>query len=480
MYVPTVYRGLNMSGKSLWVHPNYLEQVKTAYTRSEYTSRQDLATDLGIGQDAVYKFFKGKPISRLIFIEICRRLSLEWQDVADINNIEHSDTLQETVELETEENSSSNIPNFEPVESEPATISENKPRGLYIPNTRCRHVWGRDELVKKVLSRLYDPQEPSILALSGSAGYGKTEVATQVAKTAIKNNIFADVLWVTARQTELVDGRISEENQYEVLNWHRFLHEIADQLKCPVEGIRQRFKEEKLLVVLDNAETADLESILSQLNRILNPSRALLTSRVKTKPPYVGLIPIEGLDLTSSSELLKDEAEYNNIAVLSQATDTQFERLHKLSCGAPLALHFVVSSVLNYNALEPVLAGLEQAEGQVENFYKFTLETAWQRINKISQDVLRYMGQNDAGVTQAELSSFRGLSDLQLNTALSELRRWYLVEDKTDNKNNLRYDLHPWIRSSVRNGLVDNWQPSLQDLEQIAKSKFGIDTARFR
>ncbi|ALB42416.1 hypothetical protein AA650_19865 [Anabaena sp. WA102] len=94
----------------------------------------------------------------------------------------------------------------------------------------------------------------------------------------------------------------------------------------------------------------------------------------------------------------------------------------------------MVSSILHYNAIEPVLAGLEQAQGEVEQFYKFTLETAWQRINNISQDVLRYMGQNDAGVTQLELSSFRGLSNLQLNTALSELRRWYLVEDKTDEK----------------------------------------------
>ncbi|MFW9258914.1 NB-ARC domain-containing protein [Nostoc sp. CALU 546] len=463
-----------MSGKSLWVHPNLINHIEAAYTRSEYTSQKDLATDLGISRDTVSKFFNAKRISRLIFIEICKRLDLEWQDVADLNNADCSDILQETVELKSEENISSHIPNSEAIESEAATISENKPRGLYIPNTRCRYLWGRDELVNQVLSRLYNPQELSILSLSGSAGYGKTEVATQIAKTALKDNIFADVLWVTARQTELVDGRISEQNQYEVLNWNRFLHEIAGQLRCPVEGIRQRLKEEKLLIILDNAETADLESILSQLNQILNPSRALLTSRVKTKPPYVGLVPIKGLDPTSSCELLKDEAEYNNMPVLLQASDVQLERVHELSCGAPLALHFVVSSILNYNAIEPVLAGLEQAQGEVEQFYKFTLETAWQRINKVSQDVLRYMGQNDAGVTQAELSIFRGLSDLQLNTALSELRRWYLVEDTTDKKSNLRYDLHPWIRSCVRNGLVDNWQPSLQDLEQIAKSKFDI------
>ncbi|ALB42414.1 hypothetical protein AA650_19855 [Anabaena sp. WA102] len=256
-------------------------------------------------RQTVSKFFAGVAIDRRFFLSICDELGLEWREIADLES-----------------------------EIDGGEGGVNTQRGLYIPNTRCRRLWGRKDLVEKVLSRLSDPQEPSILALSGSAGYGKTEAATQIAKTALKNNTFADVLWVTARQTELVDGRISEENQYEVLNWNRFLHEIADQqLKCPVEGVHQRLKEEKLLVVLDNAETADLESILSKLNRILSPSRALLTSRVKTKPPYVGLIPIEGLDITSSGELLKDEAKYNEIPILENISNEQIERIHKLSCG---------------------------------------------------------------------------------------------------------------------------------------------------
>jgi hypothetical protein len=116
--------------------------------------------------------------------------------------------------------------------------------GTWIPNTRCRQVWGRENLIEQILNRLNDPQELSILSLTGGAGYGKTEAATKIAQAALNRNLFAYVLWVTARQTELVDGSISQEQRREALNWDKFLHEIAHQLACPVERVQQRLREQ--------------------------------------------------------------------------------------------------------------------------------------------------------------------------------------------------------------------------------------------
>lgn len=347
-------------------------------------------------------------------------------------------------------------------------------RGLFIPNARCRIVWGRDELVEEVLHRLTDPQELFILSLSGGPGYGKTEAASQIAQEALQRNLFADVLWVMARESEFVDGRISNEKHSERLNWDRFLHEIARQLECPVAQVHQRLRAEKQLVVLDNAETAEVEDILVNLNKMLNPSRALLTSRIQTNPPFVGLLPIQGLQERWSYQLLHSEAEYRNIPVLLQASEEQLHRVHQLSCGAPLALHFVVGLVSDEQAMEPVFSALEQASREVEVFYRFTLDTAWQRITDISKNILRYMGQADAGVTQAELFGAWELLPSDWTAARKELKRWYLIAETQDAKGNQRYDLHPWVRSSIRNNLVEKWEISLQDLEQIAKWKYGI------
>jgi len=136
----------------------------------------------------------------------------------------------------------------------------------------------------------------------------------------------------------------------------------------------------------------------------------------------------------------------------------------------------VVSRVLHDHAIETVLTELEQAKGQVEDFYRFCFTTAWQRIDETAKNVLRRLGMMDASVSYAALLSGWQFLETDLQTALGSLRRWHLLEDQEDTKTGQnRYTLHPWVRSSVRNRLVDRWEPSLQDLEQFARWQFGVD-----
>ena len=355
-------------------------------------------------------------------------------------------------------------------EQEPTNNYNPYKRGMWIPNSRCRKIWGRDDFSKELLYCLNNLQEAPILALCGSAGYGKTEVASQVARAALDNNLFADVLWIKARDTEFFDSSISQSQQDKSLSWSQFIHEIAHQLNgCSIERVRQQIKAEKRLIILDNAETAKIDDILGKLIEMLNPSRVLLTSRLKTNAPYIKLIEIQGLEETWSKQLLRDEAEYNNIPALLGASSEQFHRIHQLSCGAPLALHFIVGRALDEQTLEPVLFALEQASGDVEKFYKFSLKTAWDRISEVTKNILRYMGDSDASVTWEELSNIKKIQESDWNIARFELKRWYLIENEIDRKGNLRYNLHPWVRRSLRGELIDRWQQSLPELEEIMK-----------
>lgn len=354
----------------------------------------------------------------------------------------------------------------------PLKEPEKSCSGLYIPNTRCRTIWGRDDLVENILERLVNPKELSIFCLWGGPGYGKTELAVQVAKEALRRSLFADVLWVTARASEFIEGQIVQTKLSKDFTLRKFLNEIADQLGCSAKQVKQCIKKENLLVVLDNAETSDMGNILANLVLMLNPSRALLTSRIRTKPQYVGVIETKGLAEEWVYQLLHDEAEYNNIQVLLQASEEQLHQIYELSCGAPLALHFIAGRAFHDRALEPVLSELNQAGKRVEVFYQFCIETAWRRITDIARNVLRHVGHiADAGITWTELSGAVGVQESQLNEVIAQLRQWYLLEDIQDAQGTPRIDLHPWVRNSVRSGLVDKWQPSPEYLEQIAKLK---------
>ena len=72
-----------MSKRSLKVAAQHIQRVKDSFKRSGYPSQQALATELVLSRDTVRKFFNGLPIDRLNFIDLCDKLGLDWQKIAD-------------------------------------------------------------------------------------------------------------------------------------------------------------------------------------------------------------------------------------------------------------------------------------------------------------------------------------------------------------------------------------------------------------
>lgn len=350
----------------------------------------------------------------------------------------------------------------------------NMPRG-WIPRSLCLRVFGREELVEELLNRLKNPQEAPVLCLGGVGGYGKTEAATCVAKAAIAQSVVEDVLWVSFRESELSDTLITANNFNELFQWQELLYKFSTKLDCTPdrESIQKRLRERKWLVVLDNAETSDLHDILSKLVKMLDPSRVLLTSRVNTPLQYVTVLDCPGLSELWSRQLLLYEANRRKISALFHASEPQMYRLYELSCGAPLALHFIVGRVHDDQVLDQVLDALEEADGQVEVFYRFTLETAWQRMSETSKRFLCYMAKRNAGVRLDELQGVLQVTLTEAKEARNQLLRWSMILPVT---NNQRYDLHLWVRRSVKSNLQANWEvPSSPDeLDQIARWKYGV------
>jgi nucleoside phosphorylase len=186
----------------------------------------------------------------------------------------------------------------------------NNQPGVWIPDSRCLKVFGREKMVEEVLNRLNNPQEASILCLGGVAGYGKTEAATCVAQAAIAQSVVEDVVWVLVRESELANTFITANNSNELFKWQELLYELSKKLDCTAdrESVQKRLRERKWLVVLDNAETSDLYDILSRLVKMLDPSRVLLTSRVNTPLQYVTVLDCPGLSELGSRQLLLYEA----------------------------------------------------------------------------------------------------------------------------------------------------------------------------
>lgn len=72
--------------RSLRVHKDHIHQVKLAVKRSGYPRQKDLAEDLFFSLATVNNFLNGKRVDNLNFKEICRKLTLDWQAIADLED----------------------------------------------------------------------------------------------------------------------------------------------------------------------------------------------------------------------------------------------------------------------------------------------------------------------------------------------------------------------------------------------------------
>ncbi|MFM6005989.1 MAG: hypothetical protein ACKPB7_22475, partial [Sphaerospermopsis kisseleviana] len=72
--------------KSLMVNHNYIGKVKLALIHNGYPSQRALAYDTGLSLATVSNFLIGKPIAYHNFEELCRKLNLDWREIATSND----------------------------------------------------------------------------------------------------------------------------------------------------------------------------------------------------------------------------------------------------------------------------------------------------------------------------------------------------------------------------------------------------------
>jgi transcriptional regulator with XRE-family HTH domain len=88
--------------RSLKVQPDCLDRVKLALRRNGFPSQRSLAEEVGFALATVSNFLTGKPVDYATFEELCRRLALDWREIANLDfevSAQTRDKNPETPEL---------------------------------------------------------------------------------------------------------------------------------------------------------------------------------------------------------------------------------------------------------------------------------------------------------------------------------------------------------------------------------------------
>ncbi|MEH2085290.1 ATP-binding protein [Nostoc sp.] len=199
-----------MTGRSLKASLKGIEQANKALTRNAL-GKKALALELGIARSTVHNFFSGKPVDRLNFEEICKKLGLNWEKIVDIPaNEPRTEQLQDT------------------------TINNN-------------NFVGREDAIAH-LNNLVN-EGAKVILIHAEGGIGKTTLATK---------------WFELQRLEYLELRVGStpQNLNSVEDWVRiklinyFKVNPEQNFITMLEQLKIQLKARKIGVLIDNLEPA--------------------------------------------------------------------------------------------------------------------------------------------------------------------------------------------------------------------------------
>jgi transcriptional regulator with XRE-family HTH domain len=165
--------------RSLRVHKDYTKKVKSAVKLNGFARQTDLAEELNLSRATVSNFLNGRPVDYLNFIEICRKLGLDWQAIAQFE--------EDVEEQDNEEKQEQPVSDFyiERVPYEAQCYQEILKPGALI-RIKAPEQMGKTTLLAKVLAR------------ARNQGYQALTISFELADSTVFTNLRQFSQWFCA------------------------------------------------------------------------------------------------------------------------------------------------------------------------------------------------------------------------------------------------------------------------------------------
>uniref|UniRef100_A0A8J6ZI57 PD40 domain-containing protein n=1 Tax=Desmonostoc muscorum LEGE 12446 TaxID=1828758 RepID=A0A8J6ZI57_DESMC len=404
--------------RSLKVRLDYVEKVKLALKRNGYPSQKSFAQELGLALATVNKFFTGKGIDYANFQEICLKLALDWQAIADLGDA----TPQEPVS----------------VKSELKLVNTHRDWGEAIDVSAF---YGRTvELA--TLQQWIIGDRARLVALLGMGGIGKTALGVKLAQQIQEQ--FEFLIWRSLRNAPPVKDILADlilflSNQQEI--------NLPESINGKLSRLLTYLRSSRCLIILDNAESIleggeyaghyregyeDYGELLRLVGETAHTSCMVLTSR--EKPAEIAALEgeiepvrsfqITGLNVAETENILKNKGIW--------AGDDETKKLNDCYRGNPLALKIVSTSI------QEIFAGnigdfLSHGTA-VFNGIRLLLEQQTNRLSELEKQIMYWLAINREPTSISELREdiVATLSVGELLEAVESLLRRSLIE-KTAN-----------------------------------------------
>ena len=314
-----------------------------------------------------------------------------------------------------------------------------------LPAPSYSRLFGIEDLIQKVVDQLQS-SHARFVVLTGISGMGKTAVADAVARQAIQQSLFTQVVWVSAgADSDEVSSKIDFPMVVNRL-CQRLLPEDDHETHQANQLIRLRFKlhdQPHLIVIDDLGNFARIPLLLDQLRGIIGSGKYLLTAY--QQPPAeieATTISIPELSFNDAKALLNHQAEIAGTPEFYEAKEQDLKELYGLVGGHPLALRLIPRLARMYSLPEILLGWQTVQPGRIADVYQSVYDDLWHTLLPAEKQVMSIMLLvSQTGATLAYLQAICDLPQEQLWPSLTKLMECCLVEPHGDLYKR-RYGIH--------------------------------------
>ncbi len=330
-------------------------------------------------------------------------------------------------------------------------------------------LFGADEKLEALVHLLLAPGAPWLIAVVGIGGIGKTSLADAAVRRVAGAPVFADMAWVSARQSSWLLASGENAVARPALTYAGLLDALVSQFEFQdlahgsteqkQQELQARLQARPALVVIDNLETAaDYGALLPHLDGLSKPTRFLLTCRHRLDD-YAGVynLSLDELSAQDSLALIRHQAAERGLSQVAAAPDESLLQICQVAGGNPLALKLLVGQMFAFS-IPQIVQDMRQARGKtVQELYRHIYWRAWHLLAPEAQQVLAVMplvAETGGGIEQ--ISTLSEVGGEQLTEAIKQLVTLSLI-DVRGAVDARRYGIHRLTETFLLNEVV-RWQ----------------------